>query len=192
MRAVPLSRGVLFLLMVGVGTVADLLTKSWMVDWLGIPPYGRTHWIWKGFIGFQISLNDGALFGLGQGFVSVFAGLSILAAAGILLWLFCGRAFHDRLLTMALACILAGIFGNLYDRLGWHGLTYPCAYGNHAAGEKIYAVRDYILVMIGSWQWPNFNLADSLLVCGAGLLVWHALRKKHELPRELTPSRNVS
>jgi len=35
-------------------------------------------------------------------------------------------------------------------------------------------VRDWILVMIGHWPWPNFNLADSLLVVGAALLIWHA------------------
>ena len=28
--------------------------------------------------------------------------------------------------------------------------------------------------MIGRWPWPTFNLADSSLVCGAALLVWHA------------------
>ena len=35
----------------------------------------------------------------------------------------------------------------------------------------VHAVRDFIQVMIGRWPWPTFNLADSLLVCGAGLLV---------------------
>ena len=28
--------------------------------------------------------------------------------------------------------------------------------------------------MIGYLPWPNFNVADSLLVCGAAALVWHA------------------
>jgi len=30
--------------------------------------------------------------------------------------------------------------------------------------------------MSGPWQWPDFNVADSLLVCGAALLAWHAYR----------------
>jgi lipoprotein signal peptidase len=34
--------------------------------------------------------------------------------------------------------------------------------------------------MIGNWPWPTFNLADSSLVCGAGLLVWHALFTRPE------------
>jgi len=38
----------------------------------------------------------------------------------------------------------------------------------------VYGVRDWALVRSGPWQWPNFNFADSLLVCGALLLVWHS------------------
>jgi lipoprotein signal peptidase len=34
----------------------------------------------------------------------------------------------------------------------------------------VYAVRDWLLVMIGSYHWPNFNLADSYLVAGVILL----------------------
>jgi signal peptidase II len=26
------------------------------------------------------------------------------------------------------------------------------------------------------WRWPNFNIADSLLVVGAAILIWHAAR----------------
>jgi len=190
MRAVPLRRVGWFLLIAVAGCAADLLSKSWMFDSLGIPPHGRTRWIWEGVFGFQTSLNYGALFGLGQGWNPVFAGLSILAALGILLWLFFGGALRDRLLTVALACIMAGILGNLYDRLGLPGMLRPCADGLSPAGSKIYAVRDFLLVMIGPVQWPNFNLADSLLVCGAALLIWHAVRKKQVLPAEIASPTN--
>ena len=67
----------------------------------------------------------------------------------------------------------AGILGNLYDRLGLPGLVWPRDHGP-PAGAPVHAVRDFILVMIGPWPWPNFNLADSSLVCGAGLLFCHA------------------
>jgi signal peptidase II len=72
-----------------------------------------------------------------------------------------------------LAFVTGGILGNLYDRLGLPGLSWPPG-PDHAAGAPVHAVRDYILVMIGRWHWPNFNLADSSLVCGAALLVFHA------------------
>ena len=100
--------------------------------------------------------------------------LSVIAALGILYWLFYAGAARDWLLTVALGCVSAGIVGNLYDRLGLHGLKWPEGYPGHVAGEPMYAVRDWILVMIGRWPWPTFNMADSLLVCGAAMLVWHA------------------
>ena len=130
----------------------------------------------EGVFGFQTSLNEGALFGLGQGMVSIFAGLSIVAAIGIFFWLFFAGGARDWLLTIALGFIMAGIFGNLYDRLGLPGLKWDGLNSPHAFGESVYAVRDFILVMIGPWHWPNFNLADSFLVCGAVLLIWHAMR----------------
>ena len=48
--------------------------------------------------------------------------------------------------------------------------------GDPRAGERIYAVRDWILWQANNeWRWPNFNIADSLLVCGAAIMFFHAL-----------------
>ena len=180
MKAVPASRSLVFILIACSGCAIDLITKKCVFAWLGMPdPNGRTHWLWQNVVGFQTSLNEGALFGLGQGLVPVFAVLSVVAAVGIFIWLFYAGAAHDWLLTIALGCITAGIFGNLYDRLGLMSLVWP-ADGVHVAGQPVYAVRDYVLVMIGPWSWPNFNVADSLLVCGAMLLFWHAFRNRRE------------
>ncbi len=170
MKAVSANRCFVFLLLAVFGCALDLATKSWMFNRLGMPdPNSSTKWIWTGVFGFQTSLNEGALFGLGQGMVPLFAGLSIVAAIGIFVWLFFAGGASDWLLTIALGSIMAGIFGNLYDRLGLAGLTWNGLIGHHAHGEPVYAVRDFILVMIGPWHWPNFNLADSYLVCGAAL-----------------------
>jgi signal peptidase II len=38
------------------------------------------------------------------------------------------------------------------------------------AGETVYAVRDWILQVSDQWVWPNFNIADALLVVGASFL----------------------
>jgi signal peptidase II len=35
-------------------------------------------------------------------------------------------------------------------------------------------VRDWILLRYGNYTWPNFNIADSLLVCGAVMLLLQA------------------
>jgi signal peptidase II len=180
MRAVPRSRYAVFLSLAIGGCLIDLATKRWMFAWLGMPdPHQPPSWLWDGVFGFQTSLNEGALFGMGQGMRLVFVALSIAAALGITYWLFAAGAARDLLLTMALACVMAGILGNLYDRLGLPGLTWDAnsvrsAVQQHRVGDPVYAVRDWALLMIGRFHWPNFNVADSLLVCGAGMLILHA------------------
>ena len=158
--AVPMSRYVLFFGLSILGCGFDLWSKAVVFAWLGMP--GQNHYFWfiKPYVGFQTSLNEGALFGLGQGYTPVFAGFSIVAALGILYWLFVAKAAHDWLLTTALGLITGGIFGNLYDRLGIWGKA---------------AVRDFILFRYSDdYVWPNFNVADTLLVVGAGLMLWHS------------------
>lgn len=139
-------------------------------------------WVIHEVFGFETSLNEGALFGIGQGQVLVFALLSIVAAVGIIAWLFVGRAAADRHLTIALACVMAGILGNLYDRLALHGLTWASGTARHEAGDPVHAVRDWLHFKIDAigFDWPIFNLADCCLVCGAVLLAWHALRHRHD------------
>jgi signal peptidase II len=172
--SLPRNRYVVFLLIAVGGCLLDLITKRWIFARLGMPRTQPTLWIWQGVFGFQTSLNEGALFGMGQGCVTLFAILSIAIVPCILYWLFVARAARDFLLTVALALVTAGILGNLYDRLGLPGLVWRAPGPLHAAGDPVYAVRDWILVMIGNFHWPNFNIADSMLVCGAILLVWHA------------------
>lgn len=115
-------------------------------------------------------VNQGALFGLGNdyqvyanGFFSV---VSCAAALAIAVWSFKPSAAADRTLCIALGMILGGTLGNLFDRIVFHG------------------VRDF---MYFYWfEWPVFNIADCLLVCGAGLLLlqafWAPCAKKSECP----------
>jgi signal peptidase II len=118
---------------------------------------------------------------MGQGKSWLFATLSVLAIAGILYWLFVAKAARDLLLTLTLAGISAGILGNLYDRLGLWG-------GETPDGQTIYAVRDWILFRYGKHTWPNFNIADSLLVCGACVLILHAWKSGGDPPRGGIPA----
>ncbi len=183
---VPLSRYIAFFSLAGGGVVVDLTTKRWMFDRLGMPRMDEEPWwLVDRVFGFQTSLNGGALFGMGQDLWALFAAFSIFAAIAILLWLFVGRAANQWWLTVALALIMAGILGNLYDRLGMPGMLWPAGYSGHHAGETIHAVRDFILMAVGGWRWPNYNLADSMLVCGAVILVAHAFFTSREEGREL-------
>ncbi len=174
-RCIPPTRYALFFLIAATGLAADLATKEWIFARLGMPGEQPVWWIIPHVFGFQTSLNEGALFGLGQGWSLGFAIVSVLFAAAVMVWLFVLGAAQSRFLTCTMALITAGILGNLYDRLWLHGLRWWEASALHQAGDPAFGVRDWILVMIGRWPWPNFNLADSLLVCGVSLLMLQAL-----------------
>jgi signal peptidase II len=78
--------------------------------------------------------------------------------------------------------VMGGVLGNLYDRTGMPALDWGRFHPDRA-GEPVYAVRDYIL-LVWRWDdggrqritWPNFNIADSLLVCGAIAIVLLSFR----------------
>ncbi len=172
----PLRRYVVFFLIAGLGFAADVATKSWVFARVGMPGEGRIH-VLGDVLTLETNLNEGALFGIGQGGSAWFASLSVAASLFILYWLFWMGAARDWLLTVALGCVSAGISGNLYDRLGLPGLRW------HMPGDRldepVYAVRDWIHFQVeGVIDWPLFNLADSLLVSGACLLVLHAFRQE--------------
>ncbi len=189
-RSVLFLRFSIFLTILVVGLALDLGTKSWIFHRIGLPgeylfetePEAEAvWWVVDDVFGFQTSLNQGALFGMGQGNVPVFAFFSFVAITGILVWLLFFRGLHSLFLTIVTGMISAGILGNLYDRLGLHRLRWNYADKYHEIGEPVYAVRDWILVMIGTRPWPNFNIADSLLVCGAILLALFAFFSKEDV-----------
>jgi signal peptidase II len=168
----PLNRYVIFAVIAICGCTADLLTKQAIFRWRGLPRQNNEWWLIDEHFGIETSVNPGALFGMGAGGWWLFASLSVVAFLGIAVWLFYFRAAHDRWLTVALGFVTGGIFGNLYDRLGlWDTTGLP--------RQLVHGVRDWILF---KWEgipflnpWPNFNIADSLLVTGAIMLVIHAL-----------------
>ena len=182
---------VLFLSIAVAGLSADLFTKHWAFQTLERLNPGEVYWIWQDVFGFQTSLNTGALFGIMGGQITILVALSIAFLTSIAVYLFFW-AWRSWFLTVILGMITAGICGNLYDRLGWHGLAYPDYPEWHElhplAGEPIYAVRDWILCMIGTFHWPNFNIADCLLVCSVVLLLlyWLFFEEKEERSKEIS------
>ncbi|RMG37695.1 MAG: signal peptidase II [Planctomycetota bacterium] len=163
------ARYVLFAVL-GLGLLTvDLVSKRVVFERLGYPN-GATEPILNGWLKFRLytSFNEGALWGIGQGFSWLFAAFSVVAAVAILGWVAFGSAARSTWLTVALAFIFAGTLGNLYDRMGWHGCTDP-------AGNVRYAVRDFLLFTFGTFHWPVFNFADVFLVTGAMMLVVHSL-----------------
>ncbi len=170
-RAVP--QWITFGVLAVGGAALDLASKAAVFAWQGTPGFQPTYWIIKDYVGIQTAVNVGALFGMGAGFGSLFAVLSVLAGIGILVWLGWFRAIESWWLAVALGCVMAGIFGNLYDRLGlWWQSGYPPEWRS--------GVRDWILLCYKDYTWPNFNIADSLLVTGAVMLAIHSMKTPKE------------
>src|SRR6266446_9510299 len=108
--------------------------------------------------------NRGAAFGLfadspSEWKITMLVLFSIVALAivSVLLW----RNRHSMPTTgIGLALILGGAVGNL-----WHRLV---------SGKVV----DFLLFYVGQHQWPAFNVADSAIVVGAGLLVFEIVFTK--------------
>jgi signal peptidase II len=172
----PSVRGwISFAAVAGAAAVADLATKQAVFARLGLPGTSPPIALIPNWLRLETSLNEGALFGMGQGMGWLFAAFSLLAMLGILGMVARGGALADRWLLVALALIFGGIVGNLFDRLGLPGLIWHAPL--ERVGEPVRAVRDWIHFLIpGLLDWPIFNLADTWLVIGAGMLLVAALR----------------
>lgn len=162
------SRFLLFFAIAAMGGGIDLWSKATIFRWRGLPGQNDIWWVWKPYFGIETAVNIGAVFGLGAGQGTLFATLSVIAAIGIMIWLFWFRAAESWWLTIALGMVGGGITGNLYDRMGmWWKADYPAEWQS--------GVRDWILWRINDeWTWPNFNIADSLLVVGACMLLYQS------------------
>lgn len=190
MIRVPASRYVAFLLLAIVGLAVDLSSKHAVFAALG--QNGASDWTREWFDGwmtfsFRTTFNRGALWGVGQGLTWLFASLSVVAVGGVIYWLFVRGAARSWWLTVALALIMAGTLGNLYDRLGWHG--HQEFDGN--ALMRIYAVRDFLLFTFGDFHWPVFNFADVFLVTGAVMLILQSFTADDPATETGAPDKNT-
>jgi signal peptidase II len=112
--------------------------------------------------------NTGAAFGSFRGnntFFVVISSVALVVVLGILL-----RArTHDRWRDLSLALLLAGILGNLTDRL---------LYGH---------VVDFLLFdlhILYAHPWPAFNVADSCISVAVVLFVIHSFWRQKALSRD--------
>jgi len=132
--------------------LADQATKAWAVRRLRL---GGTVSVIDGFLMFGYAENPGIAFGQlqegGEFGRWMLAALAALAVVGVLIYFFRTKRTDDRVLG-ALALLLAGVAGNLTDRV------------------RLGHVVDFIELHLGSFQWPTFNVADAAICVGAGLL----------------------
>ena len=116
------------------------------------------------YFSWTLAYNTGAAFSFLAGESGwqrwLFALIAVVVSAVLLVWL--KRLKTDETwLAIALALVLGGALGNLYDRI---------AYGH---------VVEFILVHWQSrWYFPAFNLADSAITVGAVMLALDMLKSK--------------
>ena len=145
------------LLLTAAIVILDQVTKQLSVTY---PDYAVLQPV---FTGFDLLLihNTGAAFSLlsdaGGWQRWGLAAISAVVSAGLLVWLW-RLPRQQILLGFALATILGGALGNLYDRfvLGY--------------------VIDFISVYYGDWRFATFNIADAAISIGAALLALDILR----------------
>ncbi|MGC3954224.1 MAG: signal peptidase II [Propionicimonas sp.] len=110
-----------------------------------------------GLLTLQLIRNPGAAFSMGEQFTVVLTGIAIAAMVGVAGWLL-PRVRHLGW-AVATGCLLAGIVGNLIDRL----FREPSPFHGH--------VIDFL-------QLPHFaifNVADMFITAAAVLVIWLSL-----------------
>ncbi len=122
-----------------------------------------------GFFDIVNSKNRGAAFSLfsdsaspWRAFLLVAVSVAALLWVGGMLW---NSARLDRWTAIGLSLVMGGALGNVFDRI--------------TAG----AVTDFLDFYIGATHWPAFNMADSAIVTGSGLLLLELLKPKRQPAR---------
>ena len=117
-----------------------------------------------GFFNITYVRNTGVAFGifdpLSLPAKSVLLSVFTAFAAVVVITYSVRSSLRNRLLQVALALVLGGALGNLYDRL---------AYGY---------VVDFLEFYVGTYHWPSFNVADSAISIGVALLALEILRNE--------------
>jgi signal peptidase II len=145
---------------------ADRATK-WLVE--SRMSFTDSYTVIPGFFEIIHTQNTGIAFGLFANSTSEWRTAILIALSsaalllvGAMLWS-AGRM--DRLSVAGLALILGGAMGNVFDRIMWGRVT------------------DFLEFYIGSWHWPTFNIADSAIVIGSGLLILELLKPNRQPAR---------
>jgi len=143
----------------------DWVSKRWIEKNVS---FWDTHSIIPGLFSIVHAQNRGAAFSILADAPDTVRGLVLIGMSGavtlIVAWMFRSSLVKPETYTaagrLALALVLGGALGNLYDRILRGSVT------------------DFLLVYWRDWQWPAFNVADSAISVGAILLLIDIWRQK--------------
>jgi signal peptidase II len=148
----------------------DQMSKAWAVRSLHL---GQDKTVIRGFLDFAYAENPGIAFGQLQEGGSMgrwaLAALAAAAAVAVLTYFFRTQRSDDRTLG-ACALLLAGITGNLTDRI------------------RLGHVIDFIHAHAGDYHWPTFNVADACICLGAALLILDLILEGRKQKQQSTVS----
>lgn len=144
-------------------TLLDQLSKWYIVSELAP---GEDRPLIQGFFSLVHAHNPGAAFGLFAGLDQPLRGLLLgltTAAALVTVGYFLFREYNsDRLGQLALGLIVGGAAGNIIDRV------------------RLGIVVDFLDIYVGEHHWPAFNVADSAICIGVGLLLLAGRAKQRQ------------
>jgi signal peptidase II len=135
--------------------VFDQLTKWWIMTDVMVPPKSIAV---TGFFNLVLVWNRGVSFGMFGSHSDwgpiLLSALALVISAALVIWL---RRVDSRLAGAAIGLVLGGALGNVVDRV---------RYG---------AVVDFLDFHAFGYHWPAFNVADSAISIGVGLLLYDGL-----------------
>ena len=131
--------------------ILDLVTKRWALEAL----VDRRGELFGGLVPLTLAFNKGAAFGLSVGEDSRWFFVPVtVAALALLTYILRHTDSKDYLRIWAIALVVSGAVGNLYDRVRWSQ-----------------GVVDFLgPIDLGFYDFPIFNVADIAITCGAILL----------------------
>jgi signal peptidase II len=134
--------------------VLDQLTKYLVLEYIGM--IGRLDYF-GGLLRITLVFNRGGVFGMFQGYQTVFLVVSI-AVLALMISYYVFEKNKSAAFSASMSLIIAGAIGNIIDRI----LSIFFYRGG---------VVDFISVGYNDLRWPSFNIADSSIVVGACLLI---------------------
>ncbi|MFO1161916.1 MAG: signal peptidase II [Reyranellaceae bacterium] len=144
------------MVLVVITLLADQASKQLLLPF--IKKAGAVVPVIDGFFRLVVVWNQGVSFGLlgGEGALPpwVLSAAAIAVCIGLFVWL---RRTDRPLTAWGIGLVMGGAIGNVIDRARWG------------------AVFDFADFHIGRWHWPAFNVADSAIVIGVGLMLIDSL-----------------
>ncbi|WP_246563536.1 signal peptidase II [Paenibacillus montaniterrae] len=145
---------IVFFLIAIAAFVLDYITKRWIVNNMKI---NEQFSVIGDFFLITSHRNRGAAFGILQEQRVFFIIITIVILVGILWYAHIMREKGSKTLLVGLALVLGGALGNFIDRVRF--------------GEVV----DFFKFNFGSYTFPIFNIADSAIVIGVGLILLDTL-----------------